>query len=330
MTRPNSHSSPIGVVLINLGGPDSIEAVEPFLFNLFSDPDIITLPFGLQWMLPILASYISRRRSTVAKGYYRAMGGKSPIADLTEDQRAALEDMLRKEGDYRVFVGMRYWNPTLEEALEKIKKEGIRKVILFPLFPQFSMTSSGSGLNEWRRLVKKKGIQLETVSIHEWYSHPTYIDSLVENIEKGKKLFPKGSPEPIHILFSAHGIPEKVVRKGDPYQRQIEETIQLVRKAMGNDEIFHLAYQSKVGRLKWIGPPVEDKLKELAGQNVKKILAVPISFVSDHSETLYEIDILFKKIADELQIPYFIRMPSLNSSPTFIKALKEIVAGKSK
>jgi ferrochelatase len=330
MTRSLSHPDAIGVVLVNLGGPDSLEAVEPFLFNLFSDPDIIALPFGFQWTLPFLARWISRRRSSVAKEYYRAIGGKSPIAELTEQQREALEKMLREEGHFRVFVGMRYWHPSLEEALNQIIREGIKKIILLPLFPQFSVTSSGSGLNEWNRLVEKKGIPIQTVPIHEWYSQPTYIRSMVENIEEGKKLFPKDVPGEIHILFSAHGVPEKVIKKGDPYQKQIEETVELIRKNMGKEERFHLAYQSKVGRLKWIGPSVEEKLKELALRKVQKILVVPISFVSDHSETLYEIDILFKAIADELKIPYFYRMPSLNSSPTFIKALKEIVVGKAK
>jgi ferrochelatase len=329
--RSRSRNSDVtGVVLINLGGPDSLEAVEPFLYNLFSDPDIISLPFGFQWMLPFLARWISRRRSSVAVGYYRAMGGKSPIAELTEAQRAALEMSLRQTGKYRVVVGMRYWRPSLETALDEILREGIQKVILLPLFPQYSMTSSGSGVNEWNRLVRKKKAQIETITIQDWYSHPTYIQALVENIQEGKKQFPKEIPGEIHILFSAHGVPEKVIRKGDPYQRQIEETVELVKKNLEKDERIHLAYQSKVGRMKWIGPTVEDKLEEMAGLKINKILVVPVSFVSDHSETLYEIDIMFKEIADRLKIPYFYRMPSLNASPTFIKALTEIVAGKSK
>lgn len=330
MTPPFNSSETTGVVLINLGGPDSLEAVEPFLFNLFSDPDIIALPFGFQWMLPFVARWISRRRSSIAKGYYQAMGGRSPIAELTENQRSALEKSLGTSGKYRVVVGMRYWRPNIESALDQIIQEGIRQVILLPLFPQYSITSSGSGVNEWNRLVEKKKVQLRTIVIRDWYSHPTYIQALVENIQIGKKIFPAEVPGDIHILFSAHGVPEKIVLKGDPYQRQIEETVELVRKNLENGERIHLAYQSKVGRLKWIGPSVEEKLKELADLKIKKILVVPISFVSDHSETLYEIDMMFKKIADELHIPFFHRMPSLNSSPTFIRALTEIVAGRSK
>lgn len=329
MIPPNSDASATAVVLINLGGPDSLDAVEPFLFNLFSDPDIITLPRGLQWILPILARRISRRRSSIAKGYYQAMGGRSPIAELTEDQRSALEASLCQEGNYRVYVGMRYWRPSLEEAMDKIIREGIRKVILLPLFPQYSITSSGSGFNEWNRLVVRKGARFQTSVIREWYSNPTYILSLVENIQKGKSLFPAASQNQIQILFSAHGVPERVIQKGDPYQKQIEETIQLVKMNMGTAEKFHLAYQSKVGRLKWLCPSVEEKLKEMADQKIQNILVVPISFVSDHSETLYEIDIMFKAIADRLGIPHFYRMPSLNSSPTFIRALKEIVVEKS-
>lgn len=328
MNRPGNPAT--GVLLINLGGPASLEEVEPFLFNLFSDPDIITLPYGFQWMLPLLAWRISRRRGRVAKEYYQAIGGKSPIAELTEEQRSALEKALQEEGNYRVFVGMRYWHPNIEEALNQIILEGIRRVILLPLFPQYSITSSGSGLNEWNRQVRKRGVQFDTLVIDAWYNHPVYIQAVIENIEEGKKRFPKDVPGEIHILFSAHGVPEKVIVKGDPYQRQIEKTLSLVKERMGKENIFHLAYQSKVGRLKWIGPSVEEKLKELAVRKVQKVLAVPISFVSDHSETLYEIDILFGKLAKELGIPYFYRMPSLNASPTFIRALKELVAGKSK
>jgi ferrochelatase len=326
VNRPDNSAT--GVLLINLGGPASLEEVEPFLFNLFSDPDIITLPFGLQWLLPLLAWRISRRRSKVAKEYYRAIGGKSPIAELTEEQRSALEKALQKEGNYRVFVGMRYWHPNIEEALDRIISEGIRRVVVLPLFPQYSMTSSGSGLNEWNRQVRRRGVQFDTLVIDAWYSHPVYIQAVIENIEEGKKRFRKDVPGEVQILFSAHGVPEKVISKGDPYQRQIEETLALVKERMGKENIFHLAYQSKVGKLKWIGPSVEEKLKELADRKVQKVLVVPISFVSDHSETLYEIDIMFGKMAKEMGIPHFFRMPSLNASPTFIRALKEVVVGK--
>ncbi|MHB8481515.1 MAG: ferrochelatase [Nitrospiria bacterium] len=319
--------APTGVLLINLGGPDSPEAIEPFLYNLFSDKDIITLPFGFQWLLPVIATWISKRRSTVAKEYYRLIGGKSPIRELTEAQRGALESLLLKDGDYRVFVGMRYWHPDLSEAVDQIVKEGIGKVIVLPLFPQYSITSSGSGINELDRIIKRKGLKLDILPVYEWYSQPTYIQSLVENINEGKKLFPGEVPGKLHVLFSAHGVPEKVVLKGDPYQKQIEKTVQLLKPYLKED-VVHLAYQSKIGRLRWIGPSVEEKLKELAEQKVQKVLAIPISFVSDHSETLYEIDIMFKKIATTLGIPYFYRMPSLNTSPTFIRALKEIVVGK--
>ena len=182
-------------------------------------------------------------------------------------------------------------------------------------------------MNEFNRAIKKKGLQIQVLSIYEWYNHPTYIRSVVENINEGKNFFPKEVSGKLHVLFSAHGVPEKVILKGDPYQKQIEETIRLIEPYL-KEEVVHLAYQSKIGRLKWIAPSVEEKLRELAEQRVQKILVVPISFVSDHSETLYEIDILFKGIAKELGIPYFYRMPSLNTSPTFMRALKEIVAGR--
>ena len=320
---------PVGVLLINLGGPDAPEAIEPFLFNLFSDPDIISLPFGFQWMVPLLAWWIARKRSKVARGYYEKIGGKSPLRELTEAQGSALEKVLSQQGNYRVFVGMRYWHPFIGEAVDLAVAAGVRKLIVLPLFPQYSITSSGSGFNEVTRLIKKKRFDLHVVPVPEWYNHPTYLQAMVENIEAGMKLFPPGEPGEVHLLFSAHGVPEKVILKGDPYQKQVEETVRLIRERLPDKVPVHLAYQSKVGRLKWIGPTVEEKLEELAAAKVRKILAVPVSFVSDHSETLYEIDILFKEIATGLGIPFFYRMPSLNSSQTFIRALKEIVAGRS-
>jgi ferrochelatase len=328
--NPPQQASSTGVLLINLGGPDSLDAVEPFLYNLFSDKDIITLPFGFQWLLPLLARRISRRRSPVAQEYYRVMGGKSPIREITEAQRQALEKELSREGDYRVFVGMRYWHPDIEEALDQIEKEKIQKLIVLPLFPQYSKTTSGSGLNELNRLIKKKNLRIDLLPVREWFNQPAYIQSIVERIDEGRKFFPGGSPGALHILFSAHGIPEKVIQSGDPYQKQIEETVRLIQTRFLKEDVVHLAYQSKVGRLKWIGPSVEKKLKELAEQKVEKILVVPISFVSDHSETLYEIDVLFKEMAREFGIPHFFRMPSLNTSSTFIRALKEIVMEKGK
>ncbi|HXN05864.1 MAG TPA: ferrochelatase [Nitrospiria bacterium] len=319
---------PIGVILLNLGGPDSLDAVEPFLYNLFSDPDIITLPFGFQWLVPFLAMWISKRRAKIARKYYTLIGGRSPLRELTESQRADLEKALSEQGNYRVFVGMRYWNPAIEEAVDQALALGIKKLIALPLFPQYSVTSSGSALNELNRVLERKKASLKVVPVLEWYNHPGYLQAMAENIEAAKKMFPPGEEGEIHLLFSAHGVPEKVIQKGDPYQKQIEETVRLVEERIPGKKQIHLAYQSRVGRLKWIGPSVEEKLKELAAKKVRKLLVVPVSFVSDHSETLYEIDILFRDRAKELGIPYFVRMPSLNSSPTFIRALKEIVAGR--
>ena len=311
------------VVLLNLGGPDSLDAVEPFLNNLFNDPDIIDLPFG-SFGRRILAKIISTRRSKKVRHYYELIGGKSPIGDMTSCQASALEKALSGKGDFKVFVAMRYWRPFTHEALEEIRREGIKNVVLLPLYPQYSKTTTGSSLNEWERCVKRMGLSgLSVTKIPRFYDHPGYIGALVEQIEKAAEAF--SSRDGIHLIFSAHGVPQKVIDRGDPYEAQIKATVQAVVNRLGSKYPHHLAYQSRVTPEKWLGPLTEEKIVELADQGVKRMLIVPISFVSDHSETLYEINILLRSIAEEHGVKEFVLMPGLNDSPAFIRALADVV-----
>ncbi|HUJ79425.1 MAG TPA: ferrochelatase [Nitrospiria bacterium] len=318
------------VLLLNLGGPDSLEAVEPFLYNLFRDPDVIDYPVG-QWVRNRIAAAIARKRAPVVREYYRMIGGKSPLLDHTKTQAHLLERALRPHGAYTCLIGMRYWHPMLDTAVNTALGIAARRCIVLPLFPHYSLATTGSAFTEVRRLLRQRAASRMAVRfIDDWHDHPAYIAALADRIRAG--LAGMAPPlERVHLLFSAHGLPEKLIRKGDPYQRQIEETVRLTVKALGYDGArVHLCYQSRVGPLKWIGPSTEEQMKELAGRGVRTVLVVPVSFVSDHLETLYEIDILYKQMAEKLGITEWRRTPSLNDAPMFIEALKTIVLEASK
>jgi len=326
---PRSEAKPKGpataVLLLNLGGPDSLDAVEPFLYNLFRDPDVIDYPVG-QWVRNRIAATIARRRAPVVKDYYRLIGGKSPILDHTMAQARLLEQALKPHGAYTCLIGMRYWHPMIDTAVNTALGTAAKRCIILPLFPQYSLATTGSAFTEVRRLLRQRAARRMAVQfIDDWHDHPAYIAALVDRIRAGWAEM--SSPqEQAHLVFSAHGLPEKLIRKGDPYQRQIEETVRLTVKALGYDEArAHLCYQSRVGPLKWIGPSTEELIKELAGRGVRAALVVPVSFVSDHLETLYEIDILYKNMARQSGIAEWHRAPSLNDAPLFINALKTIV-----
>ncbi|MDO8747404.1 MAG: ferrochelatase [Thermodesulfovibrionales bacterium] len=315
----------IGIILLNLGGPDSIQAVRPFLYNLFSDRKIIQL--GPPFLQKPLARIISMLRSKKTESYYRRIGGRSPILDITNAQAKALEASLNSELltlnsklFLKVFVGMRYWHPLIEDVIPQIYNEGIRKLIGLSLYPQYSLATSGSSLSKFREVASKRYTDVEVFCVPSWYDHPLYIEALVDVIEKGLKSFNTDSL--VYVLFSAHSLPEKFIDEGDPYVRHIERTIEEIVKRMPIK--WDLSYQSKSGPVKWLGPSTDEKLKELAGMNVKNILIVPISFVSDHIETLYEIDILYMQMAKGLGIN-LIRTDSLNTHPLFIEVLKDIV-----
>lgn len=311
------------VLLLQMGGPDSIDEIEPFLFNLFSDRDIIKI--GPAFLQPMLARLISRRRTGKVSKYYSRIGGKSPIRELTEQQAAELE---KKLGDYyRCFVAMRYSRPDTAEALAAISREGIRRIIALPLYPHFSRATTGSSLNELERALARSSDKPDLTIVRQFCDHPQYIDALAEKIEKGlAKIDTRAN---LQLLFSAHGLPQSFIDSGDPYLEQIQTTVRLVMERFEGIS-HHLSFQSRAGPVKWLEPSTEDKISELAAKGTGPLLVVPISFVSDHIETLYEIDIQYREEALSLGLNEFSRVEALNSSEKFIGCLADLVlsAGK--
>ena len=310
----------IGVVLFQLGGPDTLEAIEPFLFNLFCDPDIIDFPFARIGRKP-LAKLISSTRARKVQHHYATIGGGSPIRRFTEQQARALQRKLAESGlDTHCFVAMRYWHPFTAQAIEQLRDARCDEVVLLPLYPHYSSTTTGSSLNEWRRLFQD---DLAVHCIETFYRHELYLQALVEKIDEALARF--SDPERPEIVFSAHSVPVAVIQKGDPYQRQIEETVELLMQRGGWTNGYRLCYQSKVGASKWLQPSLHTALRELALEKNREVCIVPVSFVSDHVETLGEIDHEARAEAAKLGIKRFEMTSGLNDSPTFIAALADLV-----
>lgn len=319
-----NHGKRVGIVLFQLGGPDSLEAVEPFLYNLFSDPDIIQFPFA-RLARPTLAQVFSSRRARRVQQHYASIGGKSPLRERTEQQAAALENELQKTLDARVFVAMRYWHPRTEEAVERVRAADCRELVLLPLYPQYSKTTTASSLNEWKRkYLDGSGNAVPAKVVGQFYDHPIYLEALAEKINLGFRKFGIRASD-VHLIFSAHGVPVSSIEAGDPYQAQVEATVNLVRQRGGWANPAHLCYQSRVGPGRWLEPALDETLRELATKDAERVLVVPISFVSDHVETLHEIDIEARELAASLGIRQFESMPALNDSPKFIQALADLV-----
>jgi ferrochelatase len=315
----------IAVILFQLGGPDSLDGVEPFLVNLFSDPDIFDFPLASLIRKP-LARVIASMRVREVGHRYITIGSKSPILELTKLQADTLETELRKEIDVRVFVAMRYSFPDIEFAVQSLSKAHFDKIILLPLYPHYSKTTTGSSINEWHRQLKKnKFSPLNEIIIKEFYDNPLYIESLVDQINLTIRKFVNIPHKEIQLIFSAHGIPESLVASGDPYKSQIEKTVELVL-AKGNWDLPNsLCYQSKVGPMKWVGPSLIETVTNLSQVGTRYLLVVPISFVSEHIETLFEIDIDARRLATGFGVKQFEMMPALNANAKFILALKELV-----
>lgn len=311
-------SDKTAVLLLQMGGPDSLDAVEPFLFNLFSDRDIIRI--GPAFLQPFIARLIAKRRSRGVERKYEEIGGKSPIRELTEAQARALEEALG-EG-YRCFVAMRYWKPSTIEALAAIKREGISRVIALSLYPHYSRATTGSSMNELRRVLAQAGSSFDLTCVDRFYDHPLYIDALAGKIQEGLDDFHPLAE--VQILFSAHSLPQSFIDEGDPYLAHIEETVRLVMERF-EGVTYHLAFQSRAGPVKWLEPSTDQMLEHLASHDVKNLLIVPLSFVSDHIETLHEIDIEYAMEAHKLGYAKFRRSPSLNASPPFIACLADLV-----
>jgi len=312
----------IGVVLFQLGGPDSLEAIEPFLYNLFCDPDIIDFPFARVARQP-LARLISATRSRHVRHHYAEIGGRSPILEFTRLQARALEAQLRDDFDARVVVAMRYWHPFTAEAIAELETHAPGEVVLLPLYPQYSRTTTGSSLNEWKRRFQPNGWNPSIHAVTEFYQDPGYIDALVGAINQSLAAF--DNPADVDMVFSAHSVPMSVIEAGDPYQRHIERTVELVWNRGGWPGRRSLCYQSKVGASKWLQPSMHGTIKRLAAEGSRGVLVIPVSFVSDHVETLHEIDIEHRAQACALGIHHFRMVPGLNDAPQFIGVLARLV-----
>jgi len=306
------------VVLFNLGGPDSPEAVEPFLFNLFNDRAIIDVPAPLRWLI---AKMISKRRAPAARDIYANIGGKSPLVAQTEAQARDLEQLLGP--GYRCFIAMRYWHPFTSETVESVKAWKADQVVLLPLYPQFSMTTAGSSLKEWQSQAKRLRLRIPSRLSCCYPTQRYMVEALADLVRLGyDEAKADGTPR---ILFSAHSLPQKMIDNGDPYQAQVEQTAHAVAKVVGIPDLdWALCYQSRVGSMEWIGPSIQSEL-ERAGRDHVPVVVVPVAFVSEHSETLVELDIEYRQEAKALGIPGYVRVPALGCHPFFIKALAEVV-----
>jgi len=307
-------------VLFQLGGPETLEAIEPFLYNLFCDPDIIDFPFARIGRKP-LAKLISSTRAKKVQHHYAVIGGGSPIRKFTEQQARALETKLTQAGvDARCFVAMRYWHPLTAETIEQLRAAECDEVVVLPLYPQYSTTTTGSSLNEWQRRFRD---DIPVNVVETFYRNELYLEAVAEKIEEALARFPE--PGRAEIVFSAHSVPVAVIDKGDPYQEQIEETVELVMQRGGWRNQWRLCYQSKVGASRWLQPSLHNALRDLAAERIKDVCVVPISFVSDHVETLGEINHHARGEATALGIERFEMTSGLNDSPTFIAALAGLV-----
>jgi ferrochelatase len=307
------------VVLFNLGGPDSPEAVEPFLFNLFSDPAIIRLPQPFRWLI---ARTISRRRAPVAAAIYAELGGSSPLLANTERQATALAAELG--GGFKVFVAMRYWHPRVPETISKVIAWQPDRVILLPLYPQLSTTTTGSSVVEWRAAAKQLKLTAPETLVCCYPEEPGFVAAVAERLREafGRLADPTG---PRRVLFSAHGLPERVVAAGDPYQWQVERSVGAIARLLGlAPEQYQVCYQSRVGPLRWIGPATDVEIRR-AGQDKVPVVLVPISFVSEHSETLVELDIEYRHLAEQSGVPDYVRVATVDTLPDFIGGLAGLV-----
>lgn len=313
-----TNSNKKAVILFNLGGPDSLEAVQPFLYNLFCDPDIFKLPFGQK----ALASFISKKRAPKVIEEYKLIGGKSPINDWTEIQRKKLQSKLSSM-NIDVYTAMRYWHPLTADVVKIVQEKNYEKIILLPLYPHYSITTTGSSYNEWIR--HYKGDVSKIILVKNYHQDEKYIAALNQRIDESLNSFEENIRNKVQLVFSAHGTPISLVKKGDPYSLQIKETVEAVMKARNFSHEFHLCFQSKVGPMKWLEPSTDKMIEQLAKENKKHLLVIPISFVSDHVETLFELDIEYRHVANEVGIIDYKVMIGLNDSDKFVEALSDLV-----
>jgi ferrochelatase len=311
------------IVLFNLGGPDRLTAVEPFLYNLFRDPAIIRLPDPFRWAL---AKFISRRRAPLSREMYAAIGGGSPLVPLTRAQGEALKAALGDLGRVEVTLAMRYWHPFADEAVQAVKRFDPDRIVLLPLYPQYSTTTSASSLKDWHRAARAAGLNKPTVSVCCYPREAGFIGAQARLVTAGlaeaEAQVPGRRPR---VLFSAHGLPKKIVDDGDPYQVHVETTARAIAEAAGIDAAdYVVCYQSKVGRLEWLGPDTEHEIHRCGSDGVAAVV-VPIAFVSEHSETLFELDIDYRAKAEAAGVPAYVRVPAVGTEPEFIAGLARLV-----
>jgi len=314
----------LAVVLFNLGGPDSLDAVEPFLRNLFSDPAIISLPAILR--LP-LARLIAARRAPFARGIYAKIGGRSPIVEETQAQGRALESALAAQGhEARTFIAMRCWRPFSDDAARAVKAWAPDRIVLLPLYPQYSTTTTASSLTDWARAARDAGLAMPQAAVRCYPAEPGFIAALADTI---RETWAKTKPGlRYRLLLSAHGLPERVIARGDPYRQQVEQTASALVRELGMDGLDHtVCYQSRVGPLKWIGPATDAEI-ERAGHEGLGVVVAPIAFVSEHSETLVELDMDYAKLAAQCGVPDFLRAPTVGTRKAFIDALARLVVAE--
>ena len=312
----------IAVVLFNLGGPDRPQAVRPFLVNLFSDPAILRVPAIVRWLL---ARVIARRRAPIAQANYDLIGGGSPLLANTRAQADALTAALSPLGEVRSFIAMRYWHPFAGEAAAEVAAFKPDRIVLLPLYPQYSTTTTASSLADWRRAARKAGITAPTVGVCCYPAERGFVASLAGLV--AATIAQADGPARLRVLFSAHGLPEKIVAAGDPYQWQVERTAAAVAARLGlAAEEWVVCYQSRVGPLKWLGPATEEEIERAARDQVA-LVVVPIAFVSEHSETLVELDIEYRELAHRLGVPAYHRVATVDVAPDFIAGLAALVRG---
>ncbi|MDO3377364.1 ferrochelatase [Geoalkalibacter halelectricus] len=314
--------SPIGIVLLNMGGPDSLEAVEPFLYNLFADRDLIQLPLGALLQKPF-ARLISHFRAKNVVENYRAIGGKTPLLHWTQRQAQGIAAGLGT--DWRPYVAMRYWQPRADETLARMKEDGVSRALVLSMYPHYTGATTGSSVKDFRRAAAAVYPELKYRIIEHWYDWPGYLDALALCVRAGLEKFPEDQRARVQILFSAHALPQKFIDRGDPYLEHVLDTTRGVMKRIGNRS-WRLGFQSRSGPVKWMEPDTVDVIDQLAAEGRQAVLLVPISFVSDHIETLHEIDIEYREHAHAKGIAFFERSPSLNDAPEFIAAMADLVS----
>jgi protoporphyrin/coproporphyrin ferrochelatase len=317
--------SPLGIVLLNLGGPDSLEAVEPFLRNLFSDPDVIQLPPVVRLFQPLLARLIAQRRAPLSRAAYQQIGGRSPIAEESAAQATAVATELERRGlRAHGTVAMGCWHPFSNEAVAELTKLGIRRAVAVPLFPHYSRSTTGSSMVALDRAIAEAASDLQVARVERYPDAPGYLDAVAERVRAAVGSLPPDERERAPVLFSAHGLPEAYIRRGDPYLDDIRITVAGVTKELALTDRARLCFQSRVGPQRWLGPTTEEALDVVAGQGHRAVVVVPIAFTGEHIETLQEIDILYKERATRAGITHFARARTVGCHPAFIRALADL------